>query len=59
MKKIISSKPGLKVKRAANPKINLQFVTDPIEVSDEVAKKLLENPNFKEVDGKKSKKKVK
>ena len=56
MKKIICKKPGLRVKRAANPQIDIKFGKDPVEVSDEVAEKLLENPRFEEV---KSKKKVK
>lgn len=49
MKLIKSKKAGLKVKRANNPKIRLTFGKEPIEVSDEVAEKLLENPNFEEV----------
>ena len=53
MKKIICNKPGLKVKRAANPQIDLKFGKDPVEVSDEVARKLLESSNFEEVKSKK------
>lgn len=59
MKLIKSKKPGLKVKRSANPSIDLLFGKEPIEVSDEVAAKLLENPNFVEVEKSKEKKKSK
>ena len=53
MKFIKSKKPGLKVKNT-NPTFELEFKNEPLEVSNEVAEKLLENSNFEEV--KKSKK---